>query len=77
MEKENSRLFVPKAYLTTGFRRIYHLVLSFTKQDVWFSNTAENSLVVIYKTFLTVWKHLSPAPSLYILPTYADILSLC
>lgn len=54
MEKENSRLFVPKAYLTAGFRRIYHLVLSFTKQDVWFSNTAANSLVVIYKTFLTV-----------------------
>ena len=44
MEKENSRLIVPKAYLTTGFRRIYHLVLSFTKQDVWFSNTAANSL---------------------------------
>ena len=44
MEKENSRLFVPKAYLTAGFRRIYHLVLSFTKQDVWFSNTAANSL---------------------------------
>ena len=48
MEKENSRLFVPKAYLTTGFRRIYHLVLSFTKQDVWFSTLRQIHLISSY-----------------------------
>ena len=50
----NSRLLVPKDYLITDYPLIYHFVLYFINNFLWFSNSATYSLVWLFLRQLAI-----------------------
>ena len=53
-ENENSRLLVPKDYLITDYLLIYHFVLYFINNFIWFPNSATYSLVWLFLRQLAI-----------------------